>query len=159
MKVRIVCVGKLKEKYLKEAIDEYKKRLGRYCSFDIIEVEDEMAPDKLSPALEERVKKTETDRILKQVRAGSFLVIMEVKGKRMSSEDFAKELRTLAVDGISDVTFVIGGSLGLHRDVMERADLKFSMSDLTFTHQLARLILIEQVYRAFKIIKGEPYAK
>jgi 23S rRNA (pseudouridine1915-N3)-methyltransferase len=159
MKVSIVCVGKLKEKYFKDGIDEYKKRLGRYCSFEIIEIPDEVAPENLSKALEEKVKKTESDRILKQVKAGSFVIVMDVKGKRLTSEEFAHKLGDLGVKGVSDVTFVIGGSLGLHSDIFHRADFRFSMSDLTFPHQLARLILVEQVYRGFKILKGEPYAK
>lgn len=159
MKLSLIAVGKIKENYLKAAIDEYKKRLRRYCSFEIIELEDERAPENLSLALEEKVKKTEGDRILKAVRASAFVVVMEVGGKRLSSESFADKLQDLALTGNSELCFVIGGSLGLHPDVLSRADFRLSMSDMTFTHPLARLILVEQIYRGFKIMKGETYHK
>jgi 23S rRNA (pseudouridine1915-N3)-methyltransferase len=159
LRICIVSVGKLKEKYLKDAIAEYRKRLSRYCSIEIIEVDDMKVPENLSYALEEKAKKTEADRIQKHIRQGSFVVAMDIKGETLSSEGFAKKIAELGVSGISDITFVIGGSLGIHEDITTKAHYKFSMSRLTFPHQLARLILIEQIYRAFKINSGEVYHK
>ena len=159
MKLTIIAVGKLKEKYLKQGIDEYSKRLSRFCDLEIIEIEDEQAPENLSPAQELQVKKKEADRILKKVKNGATLVVMDVKGERCDSEGFAAKLNSFFVSGSSHITFVIGGSLGLDSELIKRADLRFSLSALTFPHQLARLILLEQVYRAFKIMNGEVYHK
>jgi 23S rRNA (pseudouridine1915-N3)-methyltransferase len=159
VKISIISVGKLKEKYLKEAISEYKKRLSRYCNFEIIEVDDDRAPENLSNALIEKVKKSEAEKILKNIRQGSFIIAMDVKGKSLSSEEFAKKIAQLSVAGVSDIVFIIGGSLGIHKDILNIANFKLSMSDFTFTHQLARLILVEQIYRVFKINSGEIYHK
>lgn len=159
MKISIVTVGKLKEKYLKDGIAEYSKRLSRFCDLEITEVEDEQAPENSSPAQEVQIKKKEADRILKKVKTGSTLVILDVKGEKPDSEGFAAKLRSFFVTGSSHITFVIGGSLGLDTDLLKSADYRFSMSSLTFPHQLARLILLEQVFRAFKIMNGETYHK
>mgnify|MGYP005839793901 CR=1 FL=1 len=159
MRLTIVAVGKLKEKYLKDAISEYSKRLSRFCELEIVEVEDEQAPDNISAAQEAQLKKKEADRIIKRVRDGSVLVVLDVKGERLSSEGFAEKLRSFFISGKSHVTFVIGGSLGIDKELLQRADVRYSMSDLTFPHQLARLILVEQVFRAFKINNGETYHK
>lgn len=159
MKITIVAVGKLKEKYLKDGIGEYAKRLGRYCTLELLEVEDEQAPESLSPAEEIAVKVREGDRLLRKVREGSLLAVLDLKGEKLSSEAFAARLESFFVSGKSHITFVIGGSLGLDEGLVRKADFRFSMSDLTFPHQLVRLILSEQLYRAFRIMKGEPYHK
>lgn len=159
MKVSIVTVGKLREKYLKDGIAEYSKRLSRFCDLEITEVEDEQAPENSSPAQELQIKKKEAERILKKVKTGSTLVILDVKGEKPDSEGFAAKLQSFFVTGSSHITFVIGGSLGLDADLLKSADYRFSMSSLTFPHQLARLILLEQLFRAFKIMNGEVYHK
>jgi len=159
LKITIIAVGKLKEKYLKEGIAEYSKRLSRFCDLNIIEVADEQAPENLSSAQEEQVKKREAERILKRVSSGSFLIVLDVKGKKLDSEGFASKLRSLFLSGNSNITFVIGGSLGLDGELLRKADFSLSLSDMTFPHQLTRLILLEQLFRAFKIINGEPYHK
>lgn len=159
MKINIVTVGKLKEKYLTDGIKEYTKRLSSYCSLEIIEIPDEPAPERMSPAQEEQVKEREGEKLLRKVREDSFVIALDVQGKMLSSEDLAKKLADLALTGQSNVTFVIGGSLGLSDNVLTRANFRLSFSLLTFPHQLMRLILLEQVYRAFKINRGEPYHK
>ena len=159
MKVTIIAVGKLKESYLKEGIGEYTKRLSRFCDLQLLEVEDEQAPDSLSPMQEEQVKKKETARILSKLKDGTFLIVMDVKGDKKSSEGFASALQACFNSGKSNITFVIGGSLGLDTELIKKADLKLSLSDMTFPHQLTRLILLEQLFRAFKIINGETYHK
>lgn len=159
MKLTVIAVGKLKEKYLKEGIGEYSKRLSRFCELEIVEVEDEQAPENLSAAQELQVKKKEAEKILKKVKEGSALVILDVKGERTSSEGLAAKLQSFFISGKSHITFVIGGSLGLDQELLKKADYRFSMSELTFPHQLARLILLEQLFRAFKIMNNETYHK
>lgn len=159
MKITVVAVGKLKEKYLKEGIAEYSKRLLRFCDLEIVEVEDEQAPEKLSPAQENQVKKKEADKILAKVKDSTTLIVLDVKGEKRDSEGFAAKLKSFFVSGNSHITFVIGGSLGLDGELVKKANFRFSMSDLTFPHQLIRLVLLEQTYRAFKIINGETYHK
>lgn len=159
MKVTIIAVGKLKERYLKEGIGEYTKRLSRFCDLQLLEVDDEQAPDSLSAMQEEQVKKKETARILSKLKEGTFLIVMDVKGDKKSSEGFATTLQACFNTGKSNITFVIGGSLGLDTELIKKADLRLSISDMTFPHQLTRLILLEQLYRAFKIINGETYHK
>lgn len=159
MKITIIAVGKLKERYLKEGIGEYTKRLSRFCDLQLLEVEDEQAPDSLSAMQEEQVKKKETARILSKLKDGTFLIVMDVKGDKKSSEGFASVLQGCFNSGKSNITFVIGGSLGLDTEIVKKADLKLSLSDMTFPHQLTRLILLEQLFRAFKIINGETYHK
>jgi 23S rRNA (pseudouridine1915-N3)-methyltransferase len=159
VRISVVAVGKLKEKYLKDGIAEYAKRLSRFCDLDIIEVEDEQAAEALSAAQEEQVKRREAERIFKKVKDGTTLVVLDVKGVKINSEGFADKLQGFFVSGSSHITFVIGGSLGLASELVNRADWRLSLSDMTFPHQLARLVLLEQVYRGFKIMHGEPYHK
>lgn len=159
MNIQIVSVGKLKEKYLKLGIEEYTKRLGAYAKIDIIEVPDEKAPENLSEADMEIVKKKEGDRILAKIGADTYVIALAIEGKMKSSEQLASDLESLMTYGRSKVAFIIGGSLGLHEEVMKRSDEKLSFSKMTLPHQLMKLVLVEQIYRAFRIIKGEPYHK
>lgn len=159
MKISIIAVGKLKERYLKDGISEYAKRLSRFCDLQLAEVADEQAPESLSPLQEEQVKKKEADRISDKLKEGAFLIALDVKGGKMSSEGFADTLQACFTAGRSNITFVIGGSLGLDAGLVKKADLSLSLSDMTFPHQLTRLILLEQLFRAFKIINGETYHK
>lgn len=159
MKITIIAVGKVKEKYYRDAVAEYGKRLAKYCRFEIIEVEDEKTPDKASDALEEQIKEKEAERILKHVKEDAHLITLEIQGKKMDSVAFADTIEKLGTYGTSHIQFVIGGSLGLHSSVSKRANAKLSFSDMTFPHQLMRVILTEQIYRAYRIISGEPYHK
>lgn len=159
MRITLICVGKLKERFYRDAVEEYVKRIGKYCKIEVIEVEDEKTPDGAGEALEEQIKAKEGKRILDRIKENSFVVTLEIKGKRFTSEGYAGWLEGLTVNGCSHVTFVIGGSLGLHESVCKRSDLAVSFSDMTFPHQLMRVILTEQIYRAFRIISGEPYHK
>jgi 23S rRNA (pseudouridine1915-N3)-methyltransferase len=155
--IQVIAVGKLKEKYLSQAIEEYLKRLGAYAKVQIVEVADEKAPENLSPAEEVQVKEREGERILAAVKPDAFMIALAIDGARWSSEQLAKELDRLATYGRSSVAFVIGGSLGLADAVLSRADQRLSFGAMTFPHQIMRLLLLEQVYRAFKINRGEPY--
>ena len=159
MRITVIAVGKLKEKYLKDGAAEYIKRLSRFCGIQVVEVDDEPAVESLSAAREDQIRKKEAERILKKYTDASLLIALDIKGVKLDSEGFAAKLQGYFVSGVSDVTFVIGGSLGLDAAFANKAALKLSISDMTFPHQLARLILLEQVYRAFKIINGEPYHK
>lgn len=159
IKITIAAVGKLKEKYLKEGIGEYAKRLSRFCELEMIEVGDEQAPENLSPAQEVQVKAREAEKILRKIKSGSIIVVLDVKGEKTDSEGFAARLNSFFISGNSHITFVIGGSLGLDKELIKSAHYRFSLSGLTFPHQLARLVLLEQVYRAFKINNGETYHK
>ena len=159
MKITVITVGKLKEKFYRDAAAEYEKRLSRYCKLEIIQVEDEKTPDKTGTSLDEAVKKKEANRILKYIREDAYVVVLEIQGNMYDSEGFAEQLKKLATQGISHIQFVIGGSLGLHEEVCKKADLAVSFSKMTFPHQLMRVILLEQVYRAYRIINGEPYHK
>ncbi|CAM5197913.1 Ribosomal RNA large subunit methyltransferase H OS=Ureibacillus acetophenoni OX=614649 GN=rlmH PE=3 SV=1 [Ureibacillus acetophenoni] len=159
MNITIVSVGKLKEKYLKMGIDEYVKRLGAYAKVEIVEVPDEKAPEQLSEAEMEIVKKKEGERILSKISDGVHVIALAIEGKMKSSEEMARDLESLMTYGTSKIAFVIGGSLGLHEDVMKRADEKLSFGKMTLPHQLMKLVLVEQIYRSFRIIKGEPYHK
>ena len=159
MKITIVCVGKVKEKYLRDAIAEYEKRLNRYCRLQVIEVADEKTPDGAGAALEEQIREKEGKRILEKIREDMLVCTLEISGKRFSSEKLAAWLEGQTVKGGSHIAFVIGGSLGLHESVTKRSDMALSFSDMTFPHQLMRVILEEQIYRCFRIINGEPYHK
>lgn len=159
MKIKIICVGKLKEKYLKDAIAEYSKRLSRFCSFEITELSDEKIPDNASLAEEEKVMEIEGEKILKCIASSDYVISLCVEGKQMSSEKFASALANLTLSGKSTIDFIIGGSLGLHRNVKKRSDMRLSFSEMTFPHQLMRLFLAEQIYRAFKINANEKYHK
>jgi len=157
--ITIISVGKLKEKYLKMGIDEYVKRLGSYAKVDLVEVPDEKAPEQLSEAEMEIVKRKEGERILSKINEGMHVIALAINGKMKSSEEMAQDLESLMTYGTSKVAFVIGGSLGLHDDVLKRADEKQSFGKMTLPHQLMKLVLVEQIYRSFRIIKGEPYHK
>ena len=159
MRINIVCVGKIKEKYLKLGIDEFKKRLSKYCKLEIIELEDEKAPENLSDKEMLIIKEKEGKKILSKIKDNSYVFALAIDGKNLSSEELAETINKLGVRGISNITFVIGGSLGLSDEVLSRADYKLSFSKMTFPHQLMRLILLEQVYRAYRINNGEPYHK
>jgi len=159
MRVTIIAVGKLKEKYWRSAAEEYVKRINAYCRPEILEVADEGFTAEPKAADEERVKRLEWDRASRRLRAGTYLVALDVQGEHVSSEQFAGHIERLAITGRSDITFVIGGALGLDREALERADWRLSFSRMTFPHQLMRVVLLEQVYRAFKIARGEPYHK
>ena len=159
MNIKIVCVGKLKEKYFKDAIAEYVKRMSRFAKVKIVQVPDEKAPEKLSPAEMEQVKEIEGKRILDKIKDKEYVYVTAIKGKERTSEAFAKELSNLTTYGHSDITFVIGGSLGTSDAVNKRADDLISFGKFTMPHQLMRLVLIEQIYRAFMINSGSPYHK
>lgn len=154
MNIKIITVGKIKEQYLKDAIKEYEKRLSPFCSFNIVEVQAEQINDE---SLCEKYKEIEADRILQVIKQGSFIITLEIKGKMFSSEMFAQKIKDISNDGINDVSFIIGGANGLHQKVTNISNLKLSFSNMTFTHQMIRLLLIEQIYRAFKINSNEPY--
>ncbi|GBG05210.1 23S rRNA (pseudouridine(1915)-N(3))-methyltransferase RlmH [Lactobacillus rodentium] len=159
MNIKIVCVGKLKEKYFKDGIAEYLKRMDRYAKMKIVEVPDEKAPEKLSPAEMEQVKQVEGERILNKIKDKEYVFVTAIKGKERTSEEFAKEIQDLGTYGHSDITFVIGGSLGTSEAVNKRADKLISFGKFTMPHQLMRLVLTEQIYRAFMINNGSPYHK
>lgn len=159
MKITFLCVGKIKEAFYRQAIDEYAKRLSKYCKLEIIEVADEKTPDKASEALENQIKEREAERLLEKIKDDAFVFTLEIQGKRFTSETFAHRIENLAIQGNSHIAFVIGGSLGLHEKVLKRSNQSISFSDMTFPHQLMRVILTEQIYRAFRIINNEPYHK
>ncbi len=159
MKIDIIAVGKVKEKFYRDAIDEFSKRLGKYCKLQIIEVADEKTPDGASEAIEEQIKAKEAERILKNVKEDAYVFTLEIAGKKYDSVGFSEKIHTLGVQGKSHIQFIIGGSLGLHASVSKRSDAKISFSDMTFPHQLMRVILLEQIYRGFRIVSGEPYHK
>ena len=158
-RVTVLCVGKLKEKYWTEAVNEYQKRLSRYCRIRISELKEERLPENASPADEEGVRVAEGRNILKAVSRDSFVIALDIGGKQLSSEQLAHKLDTLAAGGRSDIDMIIGGSLGLSDEVKRRADFRLSFSPMTFPHQMMRVILLEQIYRAFKINRNEPYHK
>ena len=159
MKITVVTVGKIKEKYFTDAIAEYSKRLSRYCKLEIIQVADEKTPDGASEALETQIKEKEGERILSNIKDGSFVVALAIDGQMLDSEQLADKIEKWGVSGISQIVFVIGGSLGLSKAVLFRADYKLSFSKMTFPHQLMRVILLEQIYRSYRIIANEPYHK
>lgn len=159
MNITVITVGKIKEKYLKDAIDEYSKRLTRYCRLEIVEVPDEKTPDNASDKEEIQIKEKEGEAILKHIKDNMFVIALHIKGKMLSSEELSAFIKASAVKGESNLAFIIGGSLGLSDQVVKRADYKLSFSPMTFPHQLMRVILLEQVYRGFRIINGEPYHK
>lgn len=159
MNIQIVAVGKLKEKYLAQGIAEYLKRLGPYAKVQITELPDEKAPDSMSAAEEEQVKVREGERILAQIKPEVYVIALALEGKAWSSEELSRQLDSLSTYGRSQIAFVIGGSNGLSPAVLQRADQLLSFGRFTFPHPLMRLILVEQIYRAFKIMRGEPYHK
>ncbi|MCR4704810.1 MAG: 23S rRNA (pseudouridine(1915)-N(3))-methyltransferase RlmH [Lachnospiraceae bacterium] len=159
MKISIVCVGKIKESFYREAIAEYAKRLSRYCKLEIFEVSDEKTPDKAPEAEENRILEKEASRIEPVLKDDSYKIILDIGGKTFDSVAFSEKIESLAIGGISHITFIIGGSLGLSEQIKKIGDLKISFSDMTFPHQLMRVILLEQIYRAYRIMNHEPYHK
>ena len=159
MKITIICVGQIKEKFYRDAIDEYRKRLSRYAKLEIVEVVDEKTKDQASEAEDLMVKEKEGERILKNIKEDAYVVALAIEGKMYDSVAFSNHLQTLGVNGKSHLTFVIGGSLGLSSQVLSRADEKLSFSPMTFPHQLMRVVLLEQIYRCFRIQNNEPYHK
>lgn len=153
IKIRLVMVGTLKEKFLKDAINEYLKRLSRFAKVEIVELEE----SKIQSKSEEQIKKEEGERILKRIKESDYLILLDLKGEMLSSEEFSTKLKNLIDKGVSPLIFVIGGTLGLSEEVRKRANLSISISRMTFTHQMCRVILLEQIYRAFKIINNEEY--
>lgn len=159
MKITIITVGKVKESYFRGAIEEYSKRLSKYCKLDIVEVADEKTPDKASETEEGQIKAKEAERIMKHIRDDAYVIALAIEGKQLDSVELADKIETLGIQGKSHIQLVIGGSLGLHSTVQSRADYKLSFSKMTFPHQLMRVILLEQIYRAYRIINHEPYHK
>ena len=159
MKIKIICVGKVREKFYRDALSEYSKRLSKFCILEIIEVPDEMTPDKASETEVNLILKKEGDRILSKIKDTDYLVTLEIEGKNFDSVSFAKKIEDITVSGFNSIAFVIGGSLGLDPSIKQKSKLSLSFSSFTFPHQLMRVILLEQIYRAFKINAGEPYHK
>ncbi len=159
MQISVICVGKIKEKFFSEGINEYKKRLSRYAKVDIIEVADEKTPDKASETQELLIKQKEGERILQKIKESMYVIALDLKGKEMDSVAFSKQMEQLMIQGNSHIAFIIGGSLGLHPDVLCRANEKLCFSKMTFPHQLMRVILLEQIYRGYRILNHEPYHK
>ena len=159
MKISILCVGKVKEKFYRDAIDEFVKRLSRYCKLEIIEVADEKTDEQASETEIRLVKEKEGERILKNIRDDAYVITLCIDGKQLDSEELSEKIEKLGISGISHIYFIIGGSLGLSEHVIKRADFKLSFSKMTFPHQLMRVILLEQTYRAYRIMNNEPYHK
>lgn len=159
MKIKIVTVGKLKEKYLKDGIAEYSKRLSRFANLEMIELADEKTPDRASNSENQKILEIEGTRILSKIADRDFVIVLAIEGKTLSSEEFSKQLEQAPINGFSTLTFVIGGSLGISPQVKKRANLSISFGRLTLPHQLMRLVLVEQIYRAFTIQQGSPYHK
>ena len=159
MKITVITVGKIKEKYLKEAIAEYSKRLSKYCKLEIVEVADEKTPDNASEVVENSIRAKEAERILKYVKDDAYVITLEINGKQLTSEELADKVEKLGVQGTSHIIFIIGGSIGLGEEVLQKSNYALSFSKMTFPHQLMRVILLEQIYRSYRIISGEPYHK
>ena len=159
MEIRIITVGKIKEKYLSDGIAEYAKRLGRYCKLNFCQVADEKTPDKASDALNRQIKETEGNRLLSHIRDTDYVIALAIEGKMLDSVELSDLIARLGVQGKSSIAFVIGGSLGLSDAVLKRADYKLSFSRMTFPHQLMQMILLEQIYRGYRIMNHEPYHK
>lgn len=159
MRITLITVGKIKEKYLRDAILEYSKRLSRYCKLEIIEVSDEKTPEHASEAVEKAIRDKEAERILKYIKEGTYVFTLEISGKQLTSEELSEKINSLGVQGESHLVFIIGGSLGLGKEVLKKSNYALSFSKMTFPHQLMRVILLEQIYRSYRIINGEPYHK
>ena len=159
MKITLITVGKIKEKYLKDAIAEYSKRLSKYCKLEIVEVADEKTPDQASENVERQIRQKEGERILRYVKDDAYVFTLEIGGTMLDSVAFAKKMETLGIQGKSHLIFIIGGSIGLGEEVLRRSDYALSFSKMTFPHQLMRVILLEQVYRGYRFIEGAPYHK
>lgn len=159
MKIRIICVGKIKENFYVKAVEEYSKRLSRYCKLEIVELQDEKTPDNASDVVNAQIKDKEGKRILQAIQDSDYVCALAIEGKMLDSVELSECIDKLGIEGHSSIAFVIGGSLGLAPEVLSRADMKLSFSKMTFPHQLMRVILLEQIYRAYRIMKNEPYHK
>lgn len=159
MKISILCVGKVKEKFYRDAIDEFNKRLSRYCKLEIVEVADEKTPDQASDIEVKQIKDKEGERLLKNIKDDAYVIALCIDGKQLDSEELSCKIESLGVQGTSHICFIIGGSLGLADEVISRTNYKLSFSKMTFPHQLMRVILMEQIYRAYRIMNNEPYHK
>ena len=159
MKITVLTVGKIKEKYLRDAIVEYSKRLSRYCKLEIIEVADEKTLDNASETVEEMIRQKEAERLLKYIREDAYVITLEIGGKQLTSVEFSEKIEKLGIQGTSHIIFVIGGSIGIGKAVLEKSNYALSFSKMTFPHQLMRVILLEQIYRGYRIMAGEPYHK
>ncbi len=159
MKITVITVGKIKEKYLRDAIAEYSKRLSKYCKLEILEVADEKTPENASETVEEGIRQKEGERILKHIKEDAYVITLEIGGKMLDSVEFSRKIETLGIQGKSHICFVIGGSIGLSQEVLKRSDYGLSFSKMTFPHQLMRVILLEQIYRSYRIMSNEPYHK
>ena len=155
--INILCVGKIKEKYLRDAIDEYSKRLSKYCNLNIIEVADEKVPDKINDNLAISIKDEEAKKMISHIKKDSYVISLDLKGKQYTSEEFSEKIDTIAVNGNSNITFIIGGTLGIGEEIINISKEKICFSKMTFPHQLIRVFLLEQIFRAFKISSGETY--
>ena len=158
LSINIVCVGKIKEKFFRDSIDEYSKRLSKYCKLDILELPDEKIPDKINESVINEIKEKECNNIINHLKKDSYIIALHLKGKEFSSEEFSKKIDSISMQN-SKITFIIGGSLGLTDKLLNMCNEKICFSKMTFPHQLIRIFLIEQVYRAFKISNGESYHK
>lgn len=159
MKITVLTVGKVKEKFYRQALEEFEKRLSRYCKLEIIEVQDEKTPDRASETEEMQIKEKEGQRLLKYIKEDAWVCALAIEGKMLDSVELSQKMEQLGIGRTSHMIFVIGGSLGLAEEVLKRADFKLSFSKMTFPHQLMRVILLEQIYRAYRIMQGEPYHK
>lgn len=159
MRITLLTVGKIKEKFYLQAIEEYAKRLSGYCKLEILEVADEKTPDGISETAKEKIRQKEGQRLLKYIKEDAYVITLEIQGKMLSSEEFSQKLENLGLQGKSRLVFVIGGSLGLGQGIRERSDYALSFSKMTYPHQLMRVILLEQIYRGYKIMEGAPYHK
>ena len=159
MNIRILSVGKIKEKYFRDAVDEYRKRLSRYCTVVSVQVEDEKTPDGAPAALEDQIRRTEGQRLLKNLKDDDYVIVLAIEGRMQDSVELSENINRLMLQGRSSLTFIIGGSLGLSPEVLKRADQLLSFSRMTFPHQLMQVILLEQIYRSFRIMRNEPYHK
>ncbi len=159
MKITILAVGKIKEKYFADAVAEYKKRLSRYCKLEIIEVADEKTPDHASTQEEELIRRKEGERLKKYIKDGAYVISLAIQGKQFSSEEFSKKIHALGLHRESHIIFIIGGSIGLASDILKESKELISFSKMTFPHQLMRIVLLEQIYRGYRIMNGEPYHK
>ena len=156
LSINIICIGKIKEKFFKDAIDEYSKRLSKYCKLNILELPDEKIPDKINVSIENEIKSKECTNIINHIKKDSYIICLDLSGKEFSSEEFSKEIENISMQS-SQVTFIIGGSLGLNQEILNLANKKICFSKMTFPHQLIRIFLLEQLFRAFKISNGETY--
>lgn len=157
LNINIICVGKIKENYLKDAITEYSKRLSKFCNLNIIELQDEKLPNKLNDSIIAEIKNKECNKMIQAIKKASYIICLDLKGKEFSSEDFSKKIENIALNFNSSITFIIGGTLGLNQEILSMADEKICFSKMTFPHQLIRVFLLEQLFRAFKISNNETY--